>query len=316
MTLVVYKNGILATDSRRTHVCSRSHTNKCAYCEKPAVSVKDDADKLFVVRKKGSIKFRNVTILAYACAGDVEMINRIKGVLRLHDDLEAVYKSYLAIHGTHTKNERTCTVMLIGVEHNFIVRIPEQGSLDVKVFEKDKFLAIGSGTQGARWINKLMPEAWAPLIINMVMEDDVGVGGTISYVDLNEEIEEGSLRPVMLHVPNDPKTMIERANKVFSMGEAVEAENEVVKVRKEAGYPEVWDLPISDLGLKVHTLNNLMTEGGITHVAELIMFTPQTLLKIPKIGKVALQEVHARLKDRKLTLGTDTNSWPNHKKAK
>lgn len=314
MTLVVFKNGILATDSRRTHECAHNIGNKCAHCNKRATSVNDDANKLNLVQGRHEFKIRGEKILVYASSGSVSMIGRIRTIVRRGLDIEEVFRNFVLVHGTHTKIEDTCTTLFVGETHNFVMRMRPQGQPSFDVYEKDKFIAIGSGTQGARWINKLMPTTWAPLIINMVMEDDIGVGGTINYVDFTEKQEEGKQRLISMYMPNDPKDMIERANKIFELGEEQYGDNPQA-VKEEVKYPEIWDLPISDLGLKVHTLNHLMVENSITRVAELIYLTPQQVLNIPKIGKVALQEIHGRLKDRKLTLGTDTTSWPHHKKA-
>jgi len=221
MTLIVFKDNVLAGDSRSTRsippeVGGEPYT--CGHCSKPASVVRDATDKLVLMRSKHKPSFRGDKILAFAAAGETSIIANMRSIIRYGKNIEEVYENYRSILGTFEENKTTCTMLLVCENKNYTIRIPKKGKLIVKEYEKKDFIAIGSGQVAAQWINRLIPNITAPLIINMVMVEgvEVGVGGDIRTIDFNTS--EPSILPATKY---DPQFLVDMANKAFSQGEEV-----------------------------------------------------------------------------------------------
>lgn len=219
MTLIVFKDNVLAGDSRSTRsmpadVGGDPYT--CGHCSKPASVVRDATDKLVLLRSKHKPAFRGDKILAFAAAGETSIIANMRSIIRYGKNIEEVYENYRSIHGTFEENKTTCTMLLVCENKNYTVRIPRKGKLIVKEYDKKDFIAIGSGQVAAQWINRLIPNIPAPLIINMVMIEgvDVGVGGDIRQIDFNDAAP--SATPTTKY---DPQFLVDMANKAFIEGE-------------------------------------------------------------------------------------------------
>jgi hypothetical protein len=218
MTLVVYKNNILAADTRTSTRTLAHHKNHCAHCGGANKPVNDDTNKIMLVRSRDENKkstFRGDTILAFAGAGNCDLLGRIKRIIRMCWNLEEMYTSYMMIHGSAEEKKHTCTVILICEKKNYVIVLPKVGGLEVTEHTRDEFLAIGSGSHSAKWINNLLPTANAPYIVNMAMYKDTSVGGDIHFADFNT-------RPLNISTATkqDPKFLIEQASKAFLLGEA------------------------------------------------------------------------------------------------
>jgi ATP-dependent protease HslVU (ClpYQ) peptidase subunit len=215
MTLVVYKNNMLAADTRATHNCTSTRNNTCAHCGEKAISVNDNKLKIHVFVGKREINFREDKLLAMASAGEAELINRIQRMIGYGKNIEEAYKNYLDIHGQHNDNKTTCTSILVGVNKNYILQIPKRGDLVVEEKSKDEFLAIGSGSHSAQWINKLLPYLDASAIINLAMHDDLSVGGNIQRIDFTQPVTEQMFATAE---KLDPQSLLDAMVKVFQRG--------------------------------------------------------------------------------------------------
>lgn len=218
MTLIVYKNRQLAADTRTRHSCAHTRDTTCGHCGEKAVAVKDNRRKLSLARsnEKTPAMFRGEKVLAVSGAGCVPLIDRYKRVLLSGQNLEEVHKSYLSLYGHNTINDDTCTILVIGENSNHIIDVRPSGDLLITQHDQDQFLVLGSGSTAAKWINHLMPWMNADDIVNMAMEDNVGVGGNIHRIDFTKEkliIEERD--------PMPPKEMIGAVVAIYDAGYAV-----------------------------------------------------------------------------------------------
>jgi len=221
MTLIVYKDGILAADTRATHRCGAQHETNCAHCGKGATAVNDNKQKITLLsQRKTSVMFRGEKVNAVASSGSVHLINRIQRIITSGKDLEAVYENYLSVFGANEEQNGSSTTVLICETHNYVVQAPRKGELEVEQIEKDKFITIGSGTDGAVWVKTLHPHLSAPSIINVVMHKSVGVGGEIDFIDFSKPELSIERQPKY-----DPKSIINGLIEVFQRGkEAMVAE--------------------------------------------------------------------------------------------
>lgn len=219
MTLVVYKNKKLAADTRTTHSCSTHVGQKCAHCGEDASAVNDGAIKIYRTNAKHQPKFRDDEIVAYGSAGDVAFIDKIRPILRRGSmNLEDAFNMYKAInprarHGSR-ENTQSCTFLLVGKKLVYRVRMSTGNQFDVDDFPLDGFVAIGSGTTAAGWINRLVPTLDADSIINLVMAHGTDVGGNIDVIDLTKPEEILTERAIK----QDPKTMLISITEVFAVG--------------------------------------------------------------------------------------------------
>ncbi len=209
MTLVIYKNGTIAADTRTSINCSHREGSQCAHCGKDTESVRDTSQKIKLGFGK---KFRGETIIAMGSSGNTEMIARVRNIMRHNLDIEEVYKHYQILHGTQQTNPLRCTFMFICETNNYTVSIPEKGELLVKQHPKDKPLFIGSGQTAARTFDDVT-NASACILINLVMAKETSVGGEIDYIDTKAEQV-----AVKRHVKTPPADMLHVTQQIYLKG--------------------------------------------------------------------------------------------------
>lgn len=219
MTLIVYKDGILAGDSRSSATIVSVKDFSCAHCNAESKPVHDCGvtSKVEMPRSRYSEsdagKFEGQKILAYGLSGDSMKCKAVAKILRFNHDLAEAHRNYLALRNPREEGYYSCTALLV-CEHNvFVIEIPAKGSLKVEQRSHEEFTAIGSGSGGARWINHLLPDFNAVNIINLVMAKDITVGGDINYIEVFSEKPE-----IKKGVKGDPKEMLELIQQAFVIG--------------------------------------------------------------------------------------------------
>jgi hypothetical protein len=226
MTLIVYKDGVLAADTRATHHCSSHNDTNCAHCGKKATAVNDTEQKIsLTVGRKAIATFRGEKVLVMASAGHVGWLNRIQRIISSGKNLEEVFENYLSVNGTNSERDGNCMTVLICETSNYSIRVPRKGSLVVEKVEKDKFILIGSGAEAASWINRLLPHLTAPQIVNLAMHKEVSVGGEIDFVDLSKQE-----LVIERHGKLEPQSMLDAMVSTFKRGrEALIEDNKKTK---------------------------------------------------------------------------------------
>lgn len=225
MTLIVYKDGILAADTRTSATHAAIKDFSCAHCNNLSKPVRDRqaTSKIGKPRKRATGLFEGQKILAYGLAGDLEKCIAVDRLLRYGEDLKIAHEHYTKLHNPRDTQDYSCTALLVCSDNVFVVNIPARGVLKIDKQPRSAFVTIGSGRQGAQWINHLLPKLSAVNIINLVMAKDMSVGGEIDYwhVDSEEDF-------VIPHkaVKGDPKEMLEKIQLAFLVGSKIIQEKE------------------------------------------------------------------------------------------
>jgi hypothetical protein len=214
MTLIVYKKRILVSDTRVTAHFDDKGDYVCGHCYKPSCNVRDNSHKISLFKSSNVVKFRDQVVLATGTAGETKKSAIVIQLLRAGQDVEQAYANYRAFHN-NAEAPTSARVLLVCEKNVFVLGLPRRGNMEVKSYELDDFVAIGSGEDGAIWINHLMPDADASRIVNLIMAKDESVGGEILIIDFNEK----ELRR-QAATPKDPLKLLETMNKVFEVGEA------------------------------------------------------------------------------------------------
>jgi hypothetical protein len=215
MTLIIYKNGILAADSRGTSTLTKSNNvHTCGHCGEAARLVDDSANKLTLIKPEEDIMFRGDKLRGIGRSGFRPLSERLIKIIMSKKDVEAVYNDYLLVVGKDNVTDNNAGLLLVGEESNYLVSANAKGELSVEVCEHSKFLAIGSGVEVAEWLNLLMPTTDPAVIINMVMLKEKYVGGDIKVLDFNKE------NPTLMVLDKqDPKVLVDYHKNIFDIGE-------------------------------------------------------------------------------------------------
>ena len=225
MTLVVYKNNILAADKRQSTFCGHQKSGRCANCGEKSTSVNDSVFKIRLGTKNS--KFRGQAVLAYSAAGDAELLRRISGLVSHGANIEEAYETYLKIAGPAERNT-SCTLMLICETKSYIVVVPGKGPLHIDEYERDQPLYIGSGSRAAQALDKALDPTPAELI-NMVMAVDKGVGGDVEYIDLSAN---GS-RDIINVKTTPPDALMADTQLSYKKGQAVREQERKAQFAKD-----------------------------------------------------------------------------------
>lgn len=181
MTSVVYDGKTLAADSRITNTSGHVRKHTCTSCGDHTEVVSDEAQKLHV-NNDGKWTFRGEKIIGLAAAGASVFIGKIVDAIKSKEDIELIYKNYKVIDGTGGYSAS----FLIVTEKKVYKLATNNKAFDVEIFERNEFVAIGSGSKAAEMAFKLT-NASAVELINMAMSVDDMTGGKIHYVDCTQE---------------------------------------------------------------------------------------------------------------------------------
>jgi hypothetical protein len=230
MTLIVYKNNMLAADTRGTFSHSHRESGEtCAHCGEVAQVVDDKGNKITFPSPDKDLKFRGSKILAIGQAGNRSLSKRLVALIMEGKDLEEAYRNHMAFHGPAAEHSQTSSFLICCEDANYVVRIPKKGNLEVEKGAKDGFVAIGACPDVADWLNTLMPDASAAAIINLVMAKDKSVGGLIHEINL-------AVTPLKLNVyeKKDPARLLTGAVEIFKTGKEAVRANEIKAAIKPA----------------------------------------------------------------------------------
>lgn len=187
MTLIVYKPGVLAADSRMSSRLSETRgCNTCPNCnEKAEMLVMDDRDKIVLIDKNKEYRYLDDCIKAYACSGSVKVSDIVK---KLIDDGEDIVDAFKAFTKFNLDAAYPLTTVLM-VGEKFVYRFYLSGKgIRVVKSSLDKTVMTGGGKEGAGWIEHLTGGILSPtdLIVHVKAKDD-SVGGPVKYVRFDEE---------------------------------------------------------------------------------------------------------------------------------
>lgn len=214
MTLVVYKNKMLAADTRASLSATLFDNNdKCSSCGKDAHVVDDTAKKIMLPPSDKEIKFRGSRVLAVGQAGNQALSIRLRDALMAGEDIEEIYRHYQIIHGPSAENKVTSSFLICCDDVNYGVRIPSKGKLEVSKFTLDKIAAIGSDLKVVEWLDVLVPTSTASTLINLVMAKNKSVGGPVHEVNLADTAPE-----VKVVETKEPQALLARFVEMFDMG--------------------------------------------------------------------------------------------------
>lgn len=186
MTLVVYKNNVLAADARATVSGSIfDPDDKCVNCGADAHLVDDTAMKITVVPNGKDIQFNGSKVLAVGQAGAQELSKRLVAALLEGKDIKQIYEGYQVIQGP-MESKYTSALLICCEDVNYTVRMPPKGNLLIKKLSKGKMACIGTDLKAVEWINELLPDdTSASAIISLTMLKNKGIGGPINEVNLS-----------------------------------------------------------------------------------------------------------------------------------
>ena len=187
MTLIVYKPGVLAADSRMS---SRlSDARECTTCpncnEKAEMLVTDDRDKIVLIDKNKEYRFLEDRIKAYACSGSVKVSDIVKKLIDDGEDIVETFKAFTKFNLDTAYP--VSTILMVG--EKFIYRFYLSGKgIRVVKSSLEKTVMTGGGKEGAGWIEHLTGGILSPmdLIVHVKAKDD-SVGGPVKYVRFDEE---------------------------------------------------------------------------------------------------------------------------------
>ena len=184
MTLIVYKNGILAADTRTSVVNRKPDIYTCGHCGEKEKRVMDSGKKLHVFSADDPVYFKEQRVIAVAIAGLAKKTDALVRLLYAKQDIEDVYKHYLEFQDSPEIGKSS---LLIVCENNFfVINAINRDPLTVEKHPLDENYALGSGSSGAHWLHTLHPDLPAEIIINLVMAKERSVGGNIEFIDINK----------------------------------------------------------------------------------------------------------------------------------
>ena len=233
MTLIVYKNGILAADSRTSITRGHGEKNTCGHCDNPIHEVSDTSEKINVFTDKEAATFRGEKVLAMTGTGSKHLIERLRTLMKTGGDLEASYVSYLAVAGDQTDRSTSCTLLFVCAAHCYLVKVPVKGALIVTQEPRDKDIVLGSTTKAVEWISYLMKSLSATQLINVGMAMHKGIGGPIRYVEFDA--------PELLvetFAKFDPQELVDSLADIFKVGqETIAAQTKASAAKKPIRKP-------------------------------------------------------------------------------
>jgi hypothetical protein len=232
MTLVVYKDGVLAADSRGTVMGDIfDEHDRCAHCGEEAHIVNDTGNKITLAPADKEIKFRGSKVLAIGQAGNKMLSQRIVGMIMKGKDLEEMFANYIAFHTTHHDHRQTSSFLFCCEKENYTVHMPKKGNLVIERHELGKVIGIGANVKVAEWFSEVIPSATPSHLINLIMAKNKGIGGPVLEVDLKQA--ERKIQKVEI---KDPTALMKEITNIFTIGiEAkVAAEKKPASRRKSA----------------------------------------------------------------------------------
>lgn len=141
MTTIIYKDGVLAADTRRTSTAKNALT-KCNNCGVPGDHAVDTVSKLHASRLA---VFRGEVVRVFGGSGKVTMLNWARDLLLKGEDIESIYTGSFKLHGK--RFDDSFSLIILTDVANYIFRIRD-GAPSVTKYAKTTTIAIGSG-QGA-----------------------------------------------------------------------------------------------------------------------------------------------------------------------
>jgi hypothetical protein len=213
MTLVVYKDGVLAADSRASLLNKRSKPHTCGHCGNKENLVLDNSNKITLFNGDQPIIFKEQKIIAVAEAGATRRTGTLIALLKAGEDIEVAYNHYLAFHdATDLADSGSSSTLLIVCEHNFFtVKAIRKEKLAIEKHPLDKYQAIGSGADAANWLHALNPDLPGTVMINLVMARDESVGGMIQFVDIVNSPKE-----LMTFMKQEPAELLGKVATAFA----------------------------------------------------------------------------------------------------
>lgn len=191
MTLVVFKNGVLAADSRSgTTLRSPTTANACCpKCEERIDKVvKDEKVKIRLLNNK-NYKFRGDIIRAYAAAGNVPQIDRFNDLIDAGKDIDESFEVFKLLYTG--SDAVVVSLILVGTDHLWTIRFSlgsRRANMEVTKTNFQPYVSIGSGGTGASWINHFAGGSiTAQEVVMLVKQNEHTVGGSIHYVNFNVE---------------------------------------------------------------------------------------------------------------------------------
>jgi len=214
MTLIVYKDGILAGDTRTSISRATPEPTTCGHCDKETHMVNDQGSKLSLFRTTTKAVFRGEKVLAMGGAGRSPFIKRLTNLIRLGGDLEASYKGYIDIMGESFERGFACSLLLVCFEHCYVVEANDKGALIVTQHDRSESLAIGSQLHTVKWMNHIMKSITAIQIVNATMAMAKNIGGEIHYIDFNKPVLTSEIAPKV-----NPMEIVDNLAFIYEEGE-------------------------------------------------------------------------------------------------
>lgn len=187
MTLVIYKNNIIAADSRGTIKMERVQGN-CVHCDTPVEkAVNHDKNKIRLITKE--IQYRGSKVLAVAGSGNAGFTTAMINFLIDGEDIHRIFKQHCSL----LKEEPlTAAFLIVTVDEVHILRTynPKETSkrrirdFFAESFKRHETAMIGSGAYEARILDKFTnSELSATELIELTKEHNDSVGGNIYFHD-------------------------------------------------------------------------------------------------------------------------------------
>lgn len=216
MTTIIYKNGILASDTRSSfNTQAATDGASCRTCGSKHDAVKDDSQKIRL-GFTGQL-WKGEKIIAVSGCGNATEMDKVIECLRKSEDIITMMRGAQQF----ATNQKFGYELIIVTEKNIHVVDPWAKEIKQDVYGFDSVLAWGSGAAAARFVEKAF-NATAIQAINAAIFHDKGSGGSIQAFDVRPgkskdmvTYESDHFRGFreMMHATNPFKNMVMRKAK-------------------------------------------------------------------------------------------------------
>ncbi len=215
MTTILYHDGMLLTDSRRSIKSCNEHRH-CAHCGESEHTVTDHNCKIRMPRKGETAVFRGENIRAISGAGVSNEVSKQVSAFFELDNYEQSLRQCFTYFAT-TKEIPTIPVTLLMVTDKSVYVIdynkPDFYYLDPQRYELTDTVAIGSGGLAAKTaIIAYGEDPFEAMRVASVV--DKSTGGPTRYVDFSqEELKIMTYEPLVVEAPEKPQ--VKQTNKAI-----------------------------------------------------------------------------------------------------
>lgn len=190
MTLVVYKNHVIAADSRGS-VTNNIPKGSCAHCSNEVGRIVNDAKDKIKVSLTDDINYRGSKVLAIAGSGSSSFTAGMKTELLKGSDIESLFTLHCRLLGDSPP--ATASLLIVTESNVFVLRTydPEGRSrtkirkYHITTHELNETVMIGGGREQGEVIDNITGKLLHPAeIIELVKESNQSVGGPVFYHNL------------------------------------------------------------------------------------------------------------------------------------